>query len=250
VLAYGRMATGSYQLDPADPRAPSVEQWAAMSDAERQQAVDALPSELPRETLPEGDEHRNPEEKALEALREYYRRLGRNVYLSAELPVYYPAERCSTSIRIPGSAGSSSTKARGSTSHSRSRSLASRVLGLDLALELGRVRFFAGSAPLPHADELTARLDTMLRELVVKEQDLAQALEQAQAEAESEKARAEQQQARAERLAARLPRPARQAMAEGLACRAGTAHAPALPARPGLSRPRPDTTYQRPSPQP
>ena len=81
---------------------------------------------------------------------------------------------------------------------------ASRILGLDLALELGRVRFFAGSAPLPHADELIARLDTMVRELVVKEQDLARALEQAQAEAESEKVRAEQQQLRAERLAARL----------------------------------------------
>ena len=36
-----------------------------MSDSERQQAVEALPSELPRETAPEGDEHRDPKEKAL-----------------------------------------------------------------------------------------------------------------------------------------------------------------------------------------
>ena len=88
VLAYDGMGTHTYRLDPTDPRAPSVEQWAAMSDSERQQAVEALPSGLPRETAPEGDEHRDPKEKALEALREYYRQLGRKVCLSAGLPVY------------------------------------------------------------------------------------------------------------------------------------------------------------------
>jgi hypothetical protein len=47
VLACDGMGTHAYRLDPTDPRAPSVEEWAAMSDLERQQAVEALPSELP-----------------------------------------------------------------------------------------------------------------------------------------------------------------------------------------------------------
>lgn len=74
---------------------------------------------------------------------------------------------------------------------------ASQVLGLDLALELGRVRFFAGSAPLPYSEELIARLDAMVDGLVSKEQALARELE-----AMTEKA--EQEKARADRLAARL----------------------------------------------
>jgi hypothetical protein len=85
------------------------------------------------------------------------------------------------------------------------------VLGLDLALERGRVRFFAGSAPLPHAEELIARLDSMIEDLVLKEQELARELEAATlraereaARAEEEKARAEEEKARAARLAARL----------------------------------------------
>ncbi|MBN1605322.1 MAG: Uma2 family endonuclease [Polyangiaceae bacterium] len=266
------MATCSYLLDPTDPRAPSTEQWATMSETERQRAVEALPSELPRETAPEGDEHRDPKEKALEALREYYRRLGRSVYLSAELPVYYPAERVFAPDVIAVLDVDPHPRQRWAVLHEgkgldfaleitlagdRKKDLednvmryaalgipeyfvldlrlnrilgyrlsagrgyepivpqagrwASQILGLDLALELGRVRFFSGSAPLPHADELIARLDEMVRELVAKEQDLARALEEAQAEAEREKARAEQQRAeaerekaRAERLAARL----------------------------------------------
>ena len=83
--------------------------------------------------------------------------------------------------------------------------------GLDLALELGRVRFFAGSAPLPHSEELIVRLESMLGELVSKERALADelevALDRAEAEkarAEAEKARAEEERARADRLAARL----------------------------------------------
>ncbi|MBN1605849.1 MAG: Uma2 family endonuclease [Polyangiaceae bacterium] len=259
------MATCFYAFDPCDPRAPSVEQWEAMSEAERERAVEALPSELPRETAPEGDEHRDPKEKALEALREYFRRLGRSVYLSAELPVYYPGERVFAPDLIAVLDVDPHLRRQWVVSHEgkgldfalevtlggdRKKDLednveryamlgipeyfvldlklnrilgyrlaaggsyepivpqvgrwASRILGLELALELGRVRFYAGSAPLPHSDELIARLDSMVRELVVKEQDLAQALAAAQAKAEQEQARAEQERARADRLAARL----------------------------------------------
>jgi Uma2 family endonuclease len=63
-----------------------------LSESERQTVVDSLPSELPRALPPEGDPHRIPKSRALEALGEFYRRVRRRVYLSAELPVYYPDE--------------------------------------------------------------------------------------------------------------------------------------------------------------
>ncbi|MEZ4375869.1 MAG: Uma2 family endonuclease [Polyangiaceae bacterium] len=87
------MASSDYSLDPSDPRAPSEAQWRAMSEAQRARVLDSLPSDFPRATPPEGDRHRIPKAKALEALDEYFRRIGRRVYLSSELPVYYPEER-------------------------------------------------------------------------------------------------------------------------------------------------------------
>jgi Uma2 family endonuclease len=280
------MATASYAPDPLDPRAPPQEVWSELTDKQREQLMVQLPSEVPRETAPEGDPHRDPKEKAVEALREYYRRLGRRVYLSAELPVYYPAERMFAPDVIAVLDVDPHQRHRWVVSHEgrgldfalevtlegdRRKDLednveryarlgideyfvldlklnrilgyrqgragayepivpqagrwASRVLGLDLALELGRVRFFAGSAPLPYSEELIARLDAMVDGLVSKEQALARELaamtekaeqekakaeqekanaEQEKAKAEQEKANAEQEKARAERLAARL----------------------------------------------
>lgn len=54
--------------------------------------ISTLPSESDRAEPPEGDAHRVPKVKALDALSEYYRRIRRGIYLSAELPVYYPGE--------------------------------------------------------------------------------------------------------------------------------------------------------------
>jgi len=81
-----------YRLDPADPRAPSLEVWAELSATERQQLIEHLPSEIELGP-PEGDLHRVPKQRGLEALDAYFRRTGRKVYLSSELPVYYPGER-------------------------------------------------------------------------------------------------------------------------------------------------------------
>jgi Uma2 family endonuclease len=83
---------GQYEIDPADPRAPSLEVWEQLSPEERQRIVETLPSEIELEP-PEGDPHRIPKQRALEALDAYFRQIGRRVYLSSELPVYYPAER-------------------------------------------------------------------------------------------------------------------------------------------------------------
>ena len=82
-----------YVLDPTDPRAPTLEQWEAMSQAEREGVVNALPTGLPIETHPPGgDLHRKTKQGALGTLEEFFRRAGRRVYLSSELAVYYPGE--------------------------------------------------------------------------------------------------------------------------------------------------------------
>lgn len=88
----GSMRASRYVVDPRDPRAPSSEVWAQLTESERRLVLDSLPSEIPRAEPPEGDPHRLGKSRALEALGEYYRTLRRRVYLSAELPVYYPDE--------------------------------------------------------------------------------------------------------------------------------------------------------------
>ncbi len=82
-----------YVLDPADPRAPSDEQWAVMSPAERERALDSLPIYVPLELLPaEGDLHREAKEHVLQAVGSFVRALGRRLYVSSELGVFYPGE--------------------------------------------------------------------------------------------------------------------------------------------------------------
>jgi hypothetical protein len=127
------MTAPVYVLDPLDPRAPTTEQWEAMSDVERRHVVDQLPSELPRETAAEGERHREATVMVLEALAEGLRCLCRS-----------------------------------------------------------------------QSEELIARLDGMVSELVEKEQNLARELEAMTARAEEEKARADRAEAQAARLAAQL----------------------------------------------
>ncbi len=43
-----RRLPGGYVLDPADPRSPSEEAWAAMTAAERAKVVAMLPAEVPK----------------------------------------------------------------------------------------------------------------------------------------------------------------------------------------------------------
>lgn len=82
----------AYVVDPADPRAPAQALWEALPAAERARIVAELPSELPRAYPPEGDPHRVPTERARDALGGFFSRLRRKIYLSSDLPVYYPAE--------------------------------------------------------------------------------------------------------------------------------------------------------------
>jgi Uma2 family endonuclease len=267
------VAPTAYVLDPIDPRAPTVEQWEALGEAARQRVVDALPSEFPRLTPPEGDHHRVPKERAVESLREYFRRLRRRVYLSSELPVYYPGARMFAPDVIAVLDVEPHSRERWMVSHegrgldfalevhvsgSRKKDLednvveyarlgipeyfvyeplrprlfgyrlhpgrteyvpilpqegrwTSNVLGLDLAMENGKIRFFHGSAPLPEAEELIVRLGAMVDDIVLREEETQRQLEaeraradDANARADDAAARADDATARAERLAARL----------------------------------------------
>ena len=76
------------------PMAPSQEVWDALSSEERARVVAELPNEVTDAeiAMPEGDRHYQAKSRALDALRGYYARQRRRVYLAAELPIYYPAE--------------------------------------------------------------------------------------------------------------------------------------------------------------
>jgi hypothetical protein len=82
----------TFVVDPADPRAPPQSVWDALDETARMRVVSSLPSDVERAGPPEGDQLRLPKNRALEALGEYFRRIRRRIYLSAELPVYYPNE--------------------------------------------------------------------------------------------------------------------------------------------------------------
>lgn len=230
-----------------------------MSHDERARVCDSLPSEIERATPPEGDRHRVPKTRAMEALGEFFRRIGRRVYLSSELPVYYPNERVfgpdliavlavepherdrwvvslegkgvdlAFEVTLAGDAkkdleenvvryarlgipeyfvlDARTTRLLGYRLEPGASAYQpilpqagrwpSKVLGLDLSLEGGRVRFFHGSAPLLEASELITRLERMMEELSSKKDEA----ERMKDEAERMKDAAER---RAERLAQRL----------------------------------------------
>jgi Uma2 family endonuclease len=89
-----RLAAG-YVFDPADPRAPTVEQWTAMGPEERERVLDMLPSEPDVDFLPppEGDDHWEAGAAARITLGSFFRKGGRRIYISGNLAVYYPGER-------------------------------------------------------------------------------------------------------------------------------------------------------------
>jgi Uma2 family endonuclease len=76
------------------PMAPSVEEWEALSPAERAAVAAALPGEVTYDemAMPEGERHFKAKTRALDALRSYFTRQQRRIYLAAEMPTYYPAE--------------------------------------------------------------------------------------------------------------------------------------------------------------
>ena len=243
-----------------------------MTPEERARVIAMLPSEIPRSTMPEGDPHRIPKERALEQLRDWFRRRGRLVYLSSELAIYYPREsvfapdviavldvephpreKWVVSAEGRGLDFAMEVHVHGNAKKDREENVVryarlgipeyflfepllrrlvgyrleegnrytpivpqagrwcSNVLGLDLAMEGDKVRFYSGAAPLPDAEELILRLDSMVNASVERELELASREGELEAQLEQERQAKEQERqakedalSRAEKLEARL----------------------------------------------
>ncbi|MFO0591276.1 MAG: Uma2 family endonuclease [Polyangiaceae bacterium] len=257
-----------YIFDPLDPRAPSSEIWEKMTPAEREQVVAMLPPQVPAElSPPEGDFHRKAKETAVDALENYFRRVGRKVYISSEIGVYYPGEprfapdvlavldvdpheRSSwvvtaedkgldfvLEVHVSGDFSKDHEKnveryarlgigeyflfdrTRGSLYGYRLPPSGRRayerivpqlgrytsgVLGLDLALIQGKLRFLAGDATLPQTEELLHRLGLMLDDVMSHKDDLERQLAEERAGREAERAAKEAERAAKEAAEAKL----------------------------------------------
>ena len=88
--------------------------------------------------------------------------------------------------------------------HVRFGRFSSVVLGLDLQVRTGGLRFYVGDAELPDSDELIGRIEGLVEDLAHRRDEANTRAEQEQARAEQEQARAEQEQARAEQALADL----------------------------------------------
>jgi Uma2 family endonuclease len=238
-------APTTWVIDPDDPRAPPQELWDRMSPDERRRVLDELPSELDvsEASPPEGDYHFEAKTSAKEVLGGFFQRIGRRVYVAAELPVYYPGEhmfapdvfavldveirpRASWSVSAEGKgldlaleivwsgkrrkdleANVTRYAALGIAEYfvfDRQRlrlrgyglqpgaqryqplvpqegRLTSAVLGLDLAIEGERLRFYHGLAALPESDELIARLGSMLGDLEARVDEATRRADEAEA---------------------------------------------------------------------
>lgn len=265
------------------PRAPTEDAWSKMTTEERQRAALALPAFTPVEIeAPRGDAHRRMKTGAVQALESFFRRIGRRIYVSSDLAVYYPdepqiapdllvvldaepRERATwvvsaekkgvdlvLEIHAPPGKGSlaeeherrlarlallgvseyfSLDRERGRLrgyklgpgpafgENRRSYEpiapvegrLPSAVLGLDLMIQSGRVRFFCGTAMLPEADELITRLGGMVNEAVILREDAERHADREARRAEQEAARADEATQRAQESQAHAEEEARRA---------------------------------------
>jgi Uma2 family endonuclease len=84
----------TYIIDPDDPRAPPWDVWERMTPEERARVVEMLPSDIPLDVMPpEGDQHNKATASARFTLDAFFRRIGRRIYISSNLAVFYPGER-------------------------------------------------------------------------------------------------------------------------------------------------------------
>lgn len=118
-----------YRFDPSDPRAPTSDVWARMSPDERARVVAMLPSDPELDTSPpEGDPHAKAAAIARFTLDSFFRRIGRRLYVSSNLAVYYPGEK---------SFAPDVLAVRDVETHDRDKwVVADEGKGLDLALEV------------------------------------------------------------------------------------------------------------------
>ncbi|MCU0691532.1 MAG: Uma2 family endonuclease [Polyangiaceae bacterium] len=264
-----------YAIDPDDPRAPTEEQWARMADDERARVVAMLPADVPFELfMPEGDQHRKAKSRAVDALDSFFKRIGRRVYVSSELAVYYPGQPRFApdvlavldvepherdkwvvaheskgldfvlEIHVSGDVKKDyesnrkryallgipeyflfdrtigrlygwrlpSQGARVYETIVPQKGLwASKVLSLDIAMEVDRLRFYYGGAAVPESEDLIERLESMVNGLVDRREQAererqTERKERERAEQERELAEQERERAEQERQAERTER--------------------------------------------
>ncbi|EPX56661.1 hypothetical protein D187_008003 [Cystobacter fuscus DSM 2262] len=265
------MARDEQEREDAFPRAPSREQWARMSEEERVRVVESLPGEVTWDemAMPEGDLHSQAKMGALQALKGYFSRQRRRVYLGTELPVYYPAERRFApdllavldaeahprnkwvvsqegkgldwvlEVHVGGDRKKDAEynvkryarlgipeyfiydRARQRLEGHRLPSSEAReyvpitpeqgrygseVLGLELQVEEGRLRFWAGHALLLEYEELIARMQEMMVGLQRRADEEARQLEQAERRLADETRRREELEHRLAESQAELER--------------------------------------------
>lgn len=248
-------SSSRYAIEPDDPRAPPSELWRELSAEEREEIVATLPSELDLGP-PEGDTHRLAIERAKDPLQGFFERIGRRVYISSNLAVYYPGERVFAPDLFavldvdPGprekwivdveqrgldfvlevNVGGDRTKdfrdnvaryARLGIAEYfvfdplrlllRSYALAdpgqrvyepslgqegrypSRVLGLDLGIEEGTLRFYYGGAAVPGTRALLDRAQKLLDDVLLKYDDALRRAEEAERAREEETRKREEE---------------------------------------------------------
>jgi hypothetical protein len=86
---------GSIRFSPAGfPMAPSQLEWDALTREEQEAVYRDLPGEVTDAeiAMPEGDVHFKAKTSPVGALRGFFARQGRKIYVANELPIYYPAE--------------------------------------------------------------------------------------------------------------------------------------------------------------
>jgi Uma2 family endonuclease len=78
--------------------APSLEQWRAMPEAERERLLIQINDALsdPRSAMSEGRPHKKARARALDLLGRHFGAMGRVIYLAEEMAVLYPGEEVFT----------------------------------------------------------------------------------------------------------------------------------------------------------
>lgn len=113
---------------------PSTEDWLAMTPEQRDAFLDEAHNTLEAEAMlaPEGVPHQRTKDDTRLMLREYFRRIGRRVYVASELSVLYPGER----PFAPDMIAVLDVPDLGDADERRSWTVATEGKGLDLALEV------------------------------------------------------------------------------------------------------------------
>ncbi len=254
---------------PSHPHAPTAEEWASLTEAQRAAVVEALPAMMTEAEMvpPEGDPHSEAKEGIKSTLKEHFRRSGRRVYVASDLTVYYPgAPRFAPDVlavvdvdprprmkwvvsheqrgldvvfEVHVAGDRQKDLVRNAALYARlgipeyfvldrgrrrlhgfrltraSRTVYEQIpvaeqrmrceqLGLDLALENDRIRFYVGNAMLLEMPEVVARLQQMTDDATRRAEEESQRAAQEAERAAQEAERAAQEAERARQLEGRV----------------------------------------------